>query len=108
MTYNLSECLEERVALTEQQNLAAMYIAGDKMAYDAIGKEVGVTRRTLSTWKLEPEFAEPVASIRAKTQILGSFVYHRRGITDALKKPLFTLLSSSQINAFLLPVGIKG
>jgi hypothetical protein len=74
----------------------------------AIGKEVGVTRRTLSTWKLEPEFAEAVACIRAKTQILGSFVYHRRGITDALKKPLFTLLSSSQINAFLLPVGRKG
>jgi hypothetical protein len=67
------------VALTEQQKLAAMYIADGRTFDDAIGPT-------------EPK----------NNKIVRSLVYHRHGIEATLKNPSFVLLSSSRATLSLI------
>ena len=39
-----------------KKQLAAILIAEDKLTDEAIGEQVGVTRRTITTWRNDPEF----------------------------------------------------
>jgi len=48
----------------ERKSKAAELIAAGKLTHEQIGKEVAVTRRTLSTWKAEAEFQALVAEFK--------------------------------------------
>jgi hypothetical protein len=62
--------LEEHVPLSEQQRVAAIFVAEDRKTDESIAKLVGVTRRTIANWKNDPEFVEAVDGERKAIIVL--------------------------------------
>jgi hypothetical protein len=67
--------------LTEQQNKAVGYIVDDRKSNEAIAAIVGVTARTITNWKHDPEFKDAVDVLRAELfeQARQEFLTNRAG-----------------------------
>lgn len=49
-----------KIGMTEQKYTAAILVAQDRLTNREIGKRIGVTARTIETWKNQPEFQEEI------------------------------------------------
>lgn len=58
------------MALTAKQLAAGQHVADDRLSNEHIAQLAGVSRRTLTTWKKLPLFAERVAAIQERAAIV--------------------------------------
>jgi hypothetical protein len=75
----------EKATWTEQKEQAALLVAQDMLSDELIAKDVDVCRRTLATWKTEPEFKARVAAIleEIKAAVVARGIADKQNRVDA-------------------------